>query len=184
MPSSSERDPEKSVGHSVTLPEDTSDMEHAGQIILTLSEMVGRRVRKHGFSGRCVTVTWRYSDMSTHTRQRTLPSHVTNTGDIYRTALDILEGVDLREGVRLLGVSISTESDKPEEFTNGLLFPEQFSPVDKGSEQKDSQLQDALDEINNRYGEFTLSRADSVPELGKQKVISPSWRRKGIRKSD
>ena len=169
-------EPARSVGHSVTLPEDTNDMNYAGQVLLTLAEMVGRRVRKHGFSGRCVTVTWRYNDMSTHTKQSTLPVPVTGTQEIYRTARKILKTVDLKKGVRLLGVSISKES---KEYTNGLLFQEDHSfSADQGS------LQEALDEINNRYGEFTLTRADTIPGFGELKVISPSWRAKGIRKSD
>jgi DNA polymerase-4 len=180
--SSKERaEPARSVGHSVTLPEDTNDMDYASQVLLTLAEMVGRRVRKHGFSGRCVTVTWRYNDMSTHTKQNTLPVPVTSTQEIYRTAHKILKTVDLKKGVRLLGVSISKES---KEYTNGLLFQDDHPiSADQGSLEQGC-LQEALDEINNRYGEFTLTRADTIPEFGEKKVISPSWRAKGIRKSD
>jgi DNA polymerase-4 len=90
--------------------------------------------------------------------------------------MEILEKIRFTKDVRLLGVSISNESMEP---VNGSLFGEEhLSP--RGS----SRLQDALDQINNRYGEFTLARADMIPGFGEQKVISPSWRRTGIRKSD
>lgn len=171
-----QKEPTKSVGHSITLPENTRDKIYAARVLLTLSEMVGRRVRKHNFSGRCVTLTWRYGDMTTHTKQRTLSFPVTSTLDIYHAVMEILEKIRFTKDVRLLGVSISNESMEP---VNGSLFGEEhLSP--RGS----SRLQDALDQINNRYGEFTLARADMIPGFGEQKVISPSWRRTGIRKSD
>ncbi|MDF1537063.1 MAG: DNA polymerase IV [bacterium] len=165
----------KSVGHSVTLQADTVDRDFAGRVLLTLSEMVGRRARKHGFSGKRVTLTWRYSDMTTHTRQRTLPSSVNNTGEIYRTAMEIFSTIRLSRPVRLLGVSITRE---PGTISNGLLFPD-CSPASPNG----NQVQETLDRINNRYGEFTLTYADALPDFGELRVISPSWRRNGLRRS-
>ena len=83
----------------------------------------------------------------------------------------LLEKIDILRPVRLLGISLSDLSF--EAFTPSLL-PEEI--------QKE-EVQKTLDGINDRFGEFTLAYGDTIPDLRTQKVISPSWRSKGIKNS-
>ena len=64
-----EEEDAKSISHSVTLEEDTSDPNLLKKVLLQLSERVSRRMRKEGFYGRRVTLTIRYSDFYTFSKQ-------------------------------------------------------------------------------------------------------------------
>lgn len=165
------RESAKSIGHSVTLPNDITDRHSMGKVLQTLSEMVGRRARRHNCRGQTITLTWRYIDFTTRTKRTTLSTPVCLTEDIYRRALRLLESIDMPKPVRLLGISLSDLHF--EEITPGLL------PEDS----KKEAVQDALDGINDRFGEFTLAYGDTIHDLRTQKVISPSWRAKGIKNS-
>ena len=98
---------QKSIGHSVTFPKDLWKREELTSCLLRLSERVGRRARRYGHKGKMVTLTVRYADFKTFTRQTTLPAYTNDTGDIYRSAVAILDGIRLRKSVRLLGISLS-----------------------------------------------------------------------------
>src|SRR4030043_1195690 len=63
----------KSISHSVTLEEDTSDKDLLRKVLLQLSEKVSRRMRQEGFYGSRVVLTVRYSDFYTFSKQKTLP---------------------------------------------------------------------------------------------------------------
>lgn len=161
----------KSIGHSVTMPHDLADRLSMVKVLHTLSEMVGRRARRHRCRGRTITLTWRYDDFTTRTKRFTLPSPVCQTEEIYRISERLLAGIDIKRPVRLLGISLSDLSF--EEYTASLL----------PQEVRKEEVQKVLDRINDRFGEFTLACADTIPDLRTCKVISPSWRPKGIKSS-
>ncbi len=161
----------KSIGHSVTLPEDLTARLSMGKVLQTLSEMVGRRVRRHHCRGKTLTLTWRYNDFTTRTRRSTLTSPICLTEDIYQTSMTLLGQIEISRPVRLLGISLSDLSF--EEFTGSLL----------PGEIRKEEVQKTLDGINDRFGEFTLAYGDTIVDLRTQKVISPSWRSKGIKNS-
>lgn len=137
----------KSVGHSYTLSKNTSDPVVIHGQLLRLSEMVGRRLREQGFSGRTVCLVVRYADMHTFTRRKTL-SHYLNDGyDIYDVAAGILEEkVETSQSVRLLGVCVS-----------GLV--KDIVQLDLFANPKRGDLLKTVDSINDKYGEFTVKRA-------------------------
>ena len=89
-----EEDP-KSIGHSMTLPIDISDREAIKAELLKLSSMVCSRARKYGFVGKKITLTVRYSDFETFTKQATLPAHSNSTHEVYHNASDILDSINL-----------------------------------------------------------------------------------------
>lgn len=163
-----EGDP-KSIGHSRTLAKDISDRKEIEAQILKLSEMVGRRARKYGFAGRKVTLTIRYPDFETFTKQTTLPDHTNSTHEIYRCCLGILRDIRLKDSVRLIGVTLShLESE------NGQMI------LFKDREKEKSVLR-AVDEINDREGEFMITWASYLRRKEPPAVISPAWRPSGIR---
>ena len=167
----SDRSSAKSIGHSVTLPHDLTDRLSMRKVLQTLAEMVGRRARRHHCRGKTLTLTWRYDDFSTRTHRSTLASPICLTEEIYQTSKRLLDNIDIQRPVRLLGISLSDLSF--EAFT-ASLFPE---------ETRKEEVQKTLDGINDRFGEFTLAYGDTIPDLRTQKVISPSWRSKGIKNS-
>ncbi|MBN2107186.1 MAG: DNA polymerase IV [Deltaproteobacteria bacterium] len=163
----------KSIGHSHTLPSDITRRDLLDFHLLRLSEMVGRRARDGGFAGRTVCLTIRYKDFTTFTRRVSVSHPICETPDIFGAAKGILDGIKLQQAVRLVGVALSQLGEMPLQLP---LFTKQA---------KSRELTRAMDEINNRFGDFTLTwgsmleHDDSEAHGG---VISPAWRPEGPRK--
>ena len=159
----------RSMGHSMTLEQDCTDRDDMERHILQLSEKVGRRLRRGLYSGRTVTLTLRYSDFHTFSRQRRLRHAVNHGLDIYAAALGILREMQLLQPVRLIGVSVSS-------LERDVLQMPLFA-----FEQKKAGLADAMDEINDRYGSYTVTWGTLARRTHHQRVISPAWRPSGDR---
>jgi DNA polymerase-4 len=142
-----EEEDAKSISHSVTLEEDTSDPNLLKKVLLQLSERVSRRMRKEGFYGRRVTLTIRYSDFYTFSKQKTLFQWINSGNEIFRHSFEIFESIPHPKPIRLLGVGVS------------LLKKEwcQLDLFEKG-EKKDKLLK-AMDRVNERFGDWTLTWA-------------------------
>ena len=159
----------KSVGHSTTLDKDITERADIEMYLLQLSEMVGRRARRYGVAGKTVTLTVRYPDFTTFSRQESRSNHTNNSEEIYRAALKILDGIDLAQPIRLLGVKISNLRQHTEQLP---LFP---------AERKKALLAGAMDQVNNKFGDFAVTFGSLVGKEGGSKVISPAWRPEGVR---
>ncbi len=166
-----ESDPVKTVGHSMTLERDISLHKEICRYLLQLSEMVGRRARRYNVWGKTVTLSIRYADFDTWVgRQETLSQHINRSEDIYRAAVAILDTLVLLQPVRLLGVRLSNLRYESNQLP---LFPE---------ERKKALMVGAMDEVNDRYGDFTVTFGSLLDEKEKgSHVISPAWRPSGIR---
>jgi DNA polymerase-4 len=142
-----EEEDAKSVSHSVTLEEDTSDPSLLKKVLLQLSERVSRRMRKEGFYGKRITLTVRYSDFYTFSKQQTLSQMVNNGNEIYCHALEIFESISHSKPIRLLGVGVS-------------LLRKEWCQLDlfEKREKKDKLLK-AMDQVNERFGDWTLTWA-------------------------
>jgi DNA polymerase IV len=159
----------KTVGHSTTLEKDITERSEILMYLLQLSEMVGRRARRYKVAGRTVTLTVRYADFTTFTRQESRSSHTNNSEEIYQAALKILDSIDLVQPIRLLGVKISNLRQHTEQLP---LFP---------AERKKALLASAMDEVNNKFGDFAVTFGSLLGKDGGSKVISPAWRPEGVR---
>jgi len=102
-------------------------------------------MRKEGFYGKRVTLTVRYSDFFTFTKQKTLPEWVNSGNEIFHHSLQIFESVAHPKPIRLLGVGVS-------------LFKKAWSQLDlfEKREKKDKLLR-AMDRVNERFGDWTLT---------------------------
>jgi DNA polymerase-4 len=168
-PVDDEEEDVKSVGHSMTLPRDVYDGHDIRRYLLQLSEMVGRRARKHSFRGRTVVLSIRYSDFSAFSRRLSIRKHINNGQDIYRVSLRILDSLRLRQPVRLLGISLTGLA----QYSQIPLFAEHL---------KEEKLIESMDVVNDRYGEFTVTYGALLARSREPGVISPSWRPAGARR--
>ena len=89
--------------------------------------------------------------------------------DIYLVALDIVKMIRLKYTVRLLGISVSNL------VTNYFQIPLFKKDRDRISVLK------AMDKINGRYGEFSVTQARLLDRYSHKGVIAPAWRPTGIR---
>jgi len=156
----------------MTFPKDLSDKREMEAEILKLSEMVGRRARRYGFIGRKVSLTIRYSDFETFSKQTTLYDYTNHTHEIYKNAISIFNGIRLKNRVRLLGVCLSSLS---KDCNQMLLFKDK---------KREKALLQAMDAVNDRYGDFKLIWASYLKHTEPPRVISPAWKPSGIRNID
>jgi DNA polymerase-4 len=150
----------KSMGHSYTLPTDTSDIETIRTVLLRLSEQVGRRLRKARYKGRRVTLVLRYSDFFTFSRDLSIPDYLDYGLDIYYIALKILNRIGrLRKPVRLVGVKVSNLISN-----SGQMYLLE-------SCKKREMLMRAIDIINDKFGEFTIQPCCLLMENRYEKIF-------------
>ncbi len=162
----------KSIGHSMTLPEDISGKKEIKMYLLKLSEMVCARARRHGLQGRTVSLTLRYPDFYTFTRQRRMGRATNDTHTLYRASRRLISSIRLRAPLRLIGVSLSGIEDGARQLP---LFTEEL---------RRERLLTAMDEINTRFGHAALTWSALLEPERSPGVISPAWRPDGVRNID
>jgi DNA polymerase-4 len=142
-----EEEEAKSISHSVTLEKDTSDVNMLRKVLMQLSERVSRRMRKEGFYGKRIAITVRYSDFFTFSKQKTLSKWMNSGNEIFQHAFEIFESISHPKPIRLLGVGVSLLK---KEWCQLGLFEKR--------EKKDNLLK-AMDRVNERFGDWTLTWA-------------------------
>jgi DNA polymerase IV len=139
----------KSLGREETFLEDILDRGRAAREILTLSQRVSKRLRRHGVAGRTITLKVTYNDFSQITRSATLPDPTDDGGTIYRLVLDLLVKTEVgRKPIRLLGVSLSHLA-RPGEGQLQL-----FGGTTAADREK--RLNRAVDVIQDKFGEQAI----------------------------
>ncbi len=122
--------------------------------LLRLSERIAGRLRAKELVAGTVQVKIRQADFTTFTRQRALRPPGNGTDTIYHAATRLLDdwlGEFPGTRVRLLGVGGSELSPDAQ--------PDLFSPEIKTG---GSQLDQAVDDIRDRFGDLSLSRARTM----------------------
>jgi DNA polymerase IV len=141
----------KSYSHSHVLARATSSQAELEELLMRLSDMVGRRLRAAGRRGRVVSVGVVYRpDVARFSKQSTLPEPIATGDEIYKAALRLIAARDPRRAVGTLGVELSGLSEAgPGQMD---LFSDRSSP-------RDARLETAMDAIRNRFGEDAVQRA-------------------------
>jgi DNA polymerase-4 len=139
----------KSISQEVTFARDIQDPESLRKTLRQLSEQVGRSLRKSGLHGRTVKLKLRWHDFTTLTRQITLPHPSDLDEEIFQAVLGLFENVwKSPRLVRLLGVGVSHFDPPP---SRQLSLWETTAP-------ERQRLQQALDELQDRFGNNTIRR--------------------------
>ena len=142
--------PAKGFGNSVTTAFDVTDEYAAGNILLSLCETVGARIRAAKAYISVVTVTIVGNDFSRYSRQTSLPSTTDSTEMIYEISRKLFSEIWNGTPIRLLGVS--TGKAQNESYEQLTLF-------DNTKNDRLKQLDSAIDRIRHQYGEDSLIRA-------------------------
>ena len=161
----------KSMGHSYTLPKFTCDPEEVKSYLLRLAEQVGRRLRKEQYRGNIIHVSLGFGNFKFWRKQKKIEDYLDDGYEIYQVteklAFSSSSPLSLKgkppEAIRFLGVSVS-----------GLVHHlDQISLIPENETKK--KVLKALDEINNRYGEFTIERAAIMKVILPRKtgMVSP-----------
>ncbi|MDP3741377.1 MAG: hypothetical protein Q8R08_03580 [bacterium] len=166
----------KSFGHSYTLPKPINKFPDIKKLMYKLCEKIGRRMRRQGARGNVIhyfhstpsfnpppqegEVGWG----SGFSKQHKIQEFIDDGREIYKAAFNIFEGS--RPGsnsiqIKIMGISVS-----------GLMFDNPPEPLFE-QYKKPAWLVEAMDQVNNKYGEFTICRGRllGIPsEWGKDTV--------------
>ncbi len=165
----------KSVSHEETFPHDLVDRRELDRELVRMSDSVGSRLRAAGVKGRTVTIKVRFPDFRTITRSVTL-DHATDGGaTIRRTAGVLLDSVELGEGIRLLGVGVTSLASEAIEqlslmdlMASTAVGPsgQPASPTAIGPSATaggvDAAVDAAVDQIRERFGRRSIGPATLI----------------------
>jgi DNA polymerase-4 len=150
----------KSYSHSHVLARTTSSQPELEELLMRLSDMVGRRLRAAGRRGSVVSVGIVYRpDVARFSKQSTLANPIATGDEIYKAGLRLMAARDPRRDVGTLGVGLAGLSD---------AGPGQMELFSNPSPPRGARLEDALDAIRNRFGEDAVQRARL---LGRAQVV-------------
>jgi len=144
----------KSISNEITFCEDLSDHQELLRVIRRLSEKVAVRLRQKSLAGNTVRIKIRWPGFETHTYQTSLKQATHQDSIIFSSASQLFESIR-RPGqpVRLIGVGVT----HLEESVNQLNLFEKKT-------EKEEKLLNALDELNERFGQKTIMRADQLSD--------------------
>ena len=146
----------KSMGHEVTLENDSADAAFLEGTLLRLSDQVARRLRGEGFVARIVTLKLRNHRFETCTRQRALVAHTADHRLVFETARQLLLENWNGGPLRLIGVSASGLEHAGEGAQEELFAPDR----------KSRKLTEAMDRVRDRLGEASIVPAGSLRRGG------------------
>jgi DNA polymerase IV len=149
----------KSYSHSHVMARATASQRELEELLMRLSEMVGRRLRAAGRRGGIVSVGVVYRPDAGHlSRQAKQPEPVATGDEIYQAALKLLAERDPRLTVGTLGVGVSalTDVDSGQLDLFGAARP------------RSDRLEAAVDRIRDRFGEDAVQRSRL---LGRARVV-------------
>lgn len=165
------------IGHQYALPHKTRDKDELARLLMKLCEKIGRRLRRAGLTAGGINLYLSFinyqevihrgngfiggenmaSGNSWHHGEKT-NYRLYSTESVYRLAKRLLGQAEIWAEVR--GMSITTFDLQPAD-------PEQLSLlVDERNFAAERNISDAVDEINNRYGEFVITPAAMMDMRG------------------
>ena len=142
----------RSVGAQHALGRRASTPESLDATLVGLVDRVARRMRSGDHAGRTVILRLRYDDYTRATRSHTLPCATATTNTLLAAARMLLAAamaVIERRGVTLVGISVTNLVD----VRAGIQLE---LPIDSRG---GAALDAALDEVRERFGSGTLTRA-------------------------
>jgi DNA polymerase-4 len=151
-----EREPlNKGYGNSTTLSHDIEDLDSANQVLLSLCETVGARLRQDHVLCDCVCVEIKDWDFHSQSHQTTINNPTDSTSIIYETACRLLKDFWDRTPLRLIGVRTTKITE--EGYCQLNLFE---------SEQvkKRKEMEKAVDHIRNKFGTDSVKRASFLKD--------------------
>ena len=138
----------KSFGQEYSLGKKTDDPKEIARLLMKLCEKMGRRLRRHGFCTRGIHLSFIYGDHTYWHEGHTFATKLYSTIDLFKKAIWVANRQTEKKIV--IRISISCYHLTPIKTSQLDLFED---------EEKKTQLVEAIDKINDNFGEFTLTPA-------------------------
>lgn len=101
----------KSIGREMTLEKDTKNREHLRKYLFEFSKSISKTLIHKEVLAKTITVKTKTSGFENHTKSRTIHEYINSHKDIYSIASDILGEIDMKDDIRLIGLTVSNFSD-------------------------------------------------------------------------
>lgn len=172
------RELNKSIGHTTTLPSDIVAKEDAHRVLLNLSDQTCRRLRRQKLVALTVQITVRRQDMTTINRSHTLSAPTDTTDIVYREACRLFDRHWKHgEPVRLLGVTLQNLSLIDETAMQLDLFSYEEQP-------KKEALTKAMDRLRDKFGEDAVLTAGMLGDDPSALIRNKRIRGTSLQKDD
>jgi DNA polymerase IV len=161
--------PLKSVGHEETFAVDVRDRVQLRLEVVRMADAVSSRLRSSALAGRTVTLKLRYGDFTTITRSHSLRRPIGSSAELVKIAAGLLSAVEVHDGVRLLGVSVSSLEARADGGSEQLALLDLASVAGEATgafASERSDLDTAVDAIRERYGTTSVGPATLVDAGG------------------
>lgn len=172
------RERNKSIGHTTTLPSDITKQEDVHRVLLNLSDQTGRRLRRQKLVTTTVQITIRKPDMTTIARSHTMDAPTQSTDDIYREACRLYDKHWKSGGsIRLLGVTLQNLSLLDETGLQLDLFSYEQQP-------RKEALTKAMDLLRDKFGEDAVLTAGMLGDDPSTLIRNKRIRGTSLQKDD
>ena len=133
---------------------DIGEIEKIEEVLLALTEQVTYRLRQYDLLANVVNVQLRTKDFMDFSHQKKLDLPTSNTKDIYLKAKELLyEMYKQNTLIRLVGIRVDSLVSKDEM---------QLSLFSQEAQEKQENLDKVVDELKNKYGYNTITRAGKM----------------------
>jgi len=154
----------KSISSETTLTHDISDTVQVQKILLAHAQRGGRDVRKKDWLCRHVSIKIKFSDFSQITRGRKTKNWISSSNAIFDEAFSLLDTVNIKKKIRLVGVGVSNFKHKSEPIQMSLLADQK----EKTNKQWDS-VDNAVDSVLSKFGSDIVQKASLTHNQSKSK---------------
>ena len=165
-------DPPKSLGHGKVMPPNTTDRDVIYMYLIHMAEKLGFRLRQHALAAQKYFIGLRTKDgwVGSNKLRTTFPTNDS------RPIIELCHRVvhEFWRGEGVFQVQVTALDPRPAKGQTELFGNE---------EDRFHRLNKVMDDINNRYGEFTLTRAALLHRSEMPNVIAPAWKPYGHRQT-
>lgn len=163
----------KSIGHGKIMPPNTRDRNIVLTYLQHMCSKVGTRMRRHDMEAKTFWIGFRSNQGWLGCKSR-LSDFSNDQQQIYQLGCIILDLSWRNEGIHQ--IQVTALDPRPSAMQMDLFG----SKADNTSRK---QLNDAMDSINARYGELSLSPARLLNRSDMPNVIAPAWKPDGLRQT-
>jgi DNA polymerase-4 len=136
----------RTIGHEYSLKHKTADPKELAQVLMTMCEKTGRRLRENNCIARGVYFSVNYLDGTTFHHSHRTQDYIYASQDIYKYTKAIFDQQPECKTVRLMAIGCFD------------LLPNTYKQLELFSSKK-AEIVYAMDKINDRYGEYMVTTA-------------------------
>lgn len=139
----------KSYGQQYAIRKPTADRQELSRLLMKLCEKMGRRLRRSGNAAQGIHVACVYQDYTHWNKGHKIQQSLFTTLELYRKAQYILN--QQPENKVITRLAVSCYDLIPSQSAQASLFD--------ATPEKEKKVSDAMDTINDKYGEFVITPA-------------------------